>query len=350
MMTGFGAAKRIAGRFRTRLVDRRLILMYHRVTRVECDYWRLCVTPEKFSEHLQVLQEYGACMTVAQMVRLLKIGRLPRRAVAVTFDDGYADNLLEAKPLLERYDVPATFFLCPGLLDGSREFWWDELEHIILHPIRLPPDLRLNIEGKSFEYHMTSGVELTVENRRRHHGWHYLKPPPTERHALYLAVWKVLWPLRHSQRRVWLDQLAVWSRVSVKPRMSHRPLSAAEVVSLARSTLVEIGAHTVTHSSLPAQRPEIQRAEIFQSKAACETLCGREVTSFSYPFGDSVPATANLVRDAGFTSACTIGVAPITRGTNCFQLPRLAIKNWDGTELEWRLGSPLNRWNSATDV
>jgi peptidoglycan/xylan/chitin deacetylase (PgdA/CDA1 family) len=111
---------------------------------------------------------------------------------------------------------------------------------------------------------------------------------------------------------------------------------------LASGGLVEIGAHTLTHPTLPPQPLEIQRAEIFQSKAACETLSGRKVISFSYPFGDSVPATAELVREAGFTSACSAG--RVNRGTERFRLPRLTVQDWDGAELERRMALALNRW------
>jgi peptidoglycan/xylan/chitin deacetylase (PgdA/CDA1 family) len=81
--------------------------MYHRVASVRPDPWSLCVSPEHFVEHLDVLQKY-------QRVRLDQLSPggwsiQPQLSVAITFDDGYADNLHEAALLLRRYDTPATY-------------------------------------------------------------------------------------------------------------------------------------------------------------------------------------------------------------------------------------------------
>ena len=65
-------------------------------------------------------------------------GDVPSAGVVVTFDDGYADNFHNAKPLLERYEIPATVFVTTGYLQDQREFWWDELERILLQPGTLP--------------------------------------------------------------------------------------------------------------------------------------------------------------------------------------------------------------------
>ena len=56
-------------------------------------------------------------------------GTLPLDAVALTFDDGYVDNLVFGKPRLEAADLPATVFLATGYIDRFEPFWWDELQH-----------------------------------------------------------------------------------------------------------------------------------------------------------------------------------------------------------------------------
>ena len=116
------------------------------------DPWQLAVTPSHFAEHLEVIRRHGRPLAVRDLTRALADGRTPRRAIVVTFDDGYADNLHHALPLLERHDVPATMFIaagCVGRLDG---FWWDQLERLILTPGDLPPTLRLEIRGQRHEY------------------------------------------------------------------------------------------------------------------------------------------------------------------------------------------------------
>ncbi len=99
-----GAVRRLRDRF---ALDG-LILLYHRVTDVDSDPWSLCVTPDHFAEHLEVLRKYTHPMRLQQLAQGLYRRQRAGRPVAITFDDGYADNLQNAKPLLERYDIPAT--------------------------------------------------------------------------------------------------------------------------------------------------------------------------------------------------------------------------------------------------
>ncbi len=81
---------------------RDIVLLYHRVARIAVDPWGLCVTPEHFVEHLEVLRKCQRISLDQIHVREWFSGtRAPR--VAITFDDGYADNLYQAAPLLEQY-------------------------------------------------------------------------------------------------------------------------------------------------------------------------------------------------------------------------------------------------------
>ncbi|HET9531812.1 MAG TPA: polysaccharide deacetylase family protein, partial [Blastocatellia bacterium] len=115
---------------RKRLDRRAVILMYHRVAEVRSDPWSLCVTPQHFAEHMEILRRHARPISLRELTGALREGSVPRRSVVVTFDDGYLDNLKNARPLLERYDIPATFFIATGYLGGEREFWWDELERM----------------------------------------------------------------------------------------------------------------------------------------------------------------------------------------------------------------------------
>ncbi len=115
-----------------------IILMYHRVAEGGTDPFSLCVAPNRFAEHLEVLRKHVEPMHLRDFVAKLDNGGISRPTAVITFDDGYADNLKIAKPLLERHDVPATVFLTTGYLGGQREFWWDELDRLLLQPGVLP--------------------------------------------------------------------------------------------------------------------------------------------------------------------------------------------------------------------
>src|SRR5262245_47936593 len=116
-----------------------LLLMYHRIAEPQIDPWGMCVSADRFAQHLEVLASQATIVPLADLAAGC-VSAAPRTAV-VTFDDGYADNLYEAKPLLERFAAPATIFVATAPLEHPREFWWDELERILLQSQSLPAAL-----------------------------------------------------------------------------------------------------------------------------------------------------------------------------------------------------------------
>ena len=315
--------RRAVRRLQKRWARRGLILMYHRVGEEGADPWGLRVSPAHFAEHLDVLVRRTHPMALSRMAASLG-GRLPRRAVAVTFDDGYADNLLRARPLLDRHDVPATVFLTTGYLGGAREFWWDALEQVLLHDRPLPDALDLTIDGAPFRW--TAGDDAGPPAP----GWRAWEPPPTPRHALYRDLWTRLQPASAAVRWTALDALARWAGVALTVRPALRPLHDDEVPALADGRLVEAGAHTVTHPPLDALPAATQRDEIQRSKRDLDERLERSVAAFSYPHGRLTADTATLVREAGFSSACTTAPAAVVRGIDPLRLPRLFVEDWDG--------------------
>lgn len=317
--------KRIYNRLRGLKASGPIILHYHRVADALSDPWALCVAPHHFAEQLEVLRRSRSVLPLGQMVHDAREGCLAKDAVAITFDDGYRDNLYQAVPLLERFDAPATIFFATGYI-GGREFWWDELERIVLLGKWLTPTLRLPSLGEEFECERDWPVAS-----RSTQAWRAWQTPPTSRHAAYLAIWRRLRVLPTEKQRDVLDDL----RASIECGAPGVPewqcaLTTEEARTLAGSALIEIGAHTVTHAMLAEQPRAIQYGEIRESKRACENLIGREVVSFAYPYGGQSRATTKLVKEAGFVSACSTKPGTVGRSTDPFTLPRIAIGNWGG--------------------
>ncbi|MET0579834.1 MAG: polysaccharide deacetylase family protein, partial [Ilumatobacteraceae bacterium] len=131
------ARRRVAGAVQRRLprITRRVVgasvLLYHRVASSPADPWQLAVTPDHFDEHLQVLRANGDVVDAAPTAQRFRRHSLGRRRFAVTFDDGYVDNLQAALPLLERHDVPVTIFVATAYLDQP-SFWWDRFDVLVL--------------------------------------------------------------------------------------------------------------------------------------------------------------------------------------------------------------------------
>ncbi len=315
-----------------------LILLYHRIADPEDDPHLLCVSPQHFAEQLAVLTQHYTPLSLQQCVTAVGQGRLPHRAAVITFDDGYADNLHDAKPLLEQHGFPATLFITTGQINNPREFWWDELEKVFLCPSALPQQLDMEINGHAHHWDVDSATQHAEEQFRAHGGrWASDGTPLCPRLKLLHTIHRLLRGLPSRSRTEQMDALLNWSGASHVARPAHRALSTEELAALARSNLIDFGGHTVTHPDLPEQELAVQREEIQNGKTTLEQMIGRTVHSFSYPYGFYSAPTVELVRQAGYNSACTCSERPTRCESDTFQLPRLMVRDWDGDEFARRL-------------
>lgn len=333
--------RRLVEPLKKRFTWRALILLYHRVAELPSDPQLLSVTPNHFAEHMEILRKYSRPMRLQHLVQALRDGNLPHLAVIVTFDDGYADNLYNAKPLLERYDVPATVFMTTGYMGDGREFWWDELDRVVLQPGTLPEMLHLTVRGTVYQWELGEATHYSEDTCLHHRGWNVLeKDDSSPRHRLYRSLFQMLRSSPQSSRRKVLDELLIRTGGRSIGCLPHRTLSPDEVFRLAEGNLIEVGSHTVTHPMLSTLPMEAQQAEIQESKSRLEEILGRSVNSFSYPYGsqsDYMPQTVAFVREAGFTCACSNFSGVVCPGTDHFQLPRSLVRDWDGEEFSRRL-------------
>ena len=324
------AARSLQKRFTTSAV----ILHYHRVAELSADPFLLSVTPRSLEEHLQVVKTLGQTVSLAKLTNALQRGKLPRRAIVVTFDDGYADNLHHARPLLERHGVPATVFVATGAVESQREFWWDELERLVLEPGELPRQLQLKVNGSVQQWELGAAAVYTEDDRRRHCAWTLAtKSDPSLRHRVLRELYERIYPLHDAEKWRVLDELATHSSLGRNTRPTHRPMRGDEIVELARGGLIDIGAHTNTHTPLTSLRPAEQRQEIEGSKTYLEQILSRPVTSFAYPHGLFTAETVEVLRQVGITCACTTSPGPVRRNSNLLCLPRLLVMNWSGEQL-----------------
>lgn len=280
-----------------------VILMYHRVTKLDHDPWSLAVTPARFRaqiEHLKTVRE------VVPLTDLLQPGS--RRRAAITFDDGYADIHASARPILHALACPATVFVTTGATEDEREFWWDELTRIVFTPAALPAVLELTIGGATRRW----AAPREAGERRGFHD----------------EIWNVLRPLGPSEQRVALDEMARWAGVDLSPRASHRAMTRAELRDLAHSGIA-IGAHTVSHPKLSQLSIEAATQEIRASREACEALVDAPVRTFAYPFGDHDDKTVEAVRREGFDLAVTVEPGGVKPRTDPMRLPRLSVPDLD---------------------
>jgi peptidoglycan/xylan/chitin deacetylase (PgdA/CDA1 family) len=297
------------------------ILMYHRVAEVAVDPWGLAVSPRRFEQQLRAIRRHRTPMALDALVRHLLQGTAPRNAVAVTFDDGYLDNLVNAKPLLVRYGVPATLFVPTGSIGQAEEFWWDELAKLTLG---WPEASQGSVEVGDAEAEWafptagTAGAEAA-------------------RQAAHLRLWQAL---RAATPTIVAAAMAGLRRaIGTAPRAAlDRTMTAAELTAWLEGGLTGIAAHTVTHRPMTALRPDELAVEVAASRARCAELTGREATGFAYPYGDHSETVAAALGRTGLAWACSTRPAAVLPGAlDLFDLPRLQVA-------EARLG---RQWREA---
>jgi len=306
----FPPVKRLLNRFDAPTI----VLLYHRVARLASDPEQLAVTPEQFRAQMRYLKENH------RLVRFEEDwSGLPGPAVAVTFDDGYADNAREALPILEEVGVPVTFFVSSATIGTTDEFWWDELERRILSGADFPESFALSERGSARNWPTVSAAG---------------------RQRLYHDLVALLTGADLARRAGILAQLRAWRAGRPEPGGANRALSLVELKRLAASPWVSIGAHTVNHLQLSALSHEVQREEIEQSKRELESWLGREITTFSYPFGRRCHysgESVGLCRELGFLKAASNSPGQAHRWSDPYQVPRHLVRNWPVEEFAARL-------------
>jgi peptidoglycan/xylan/chitin deacetylase (PgdA/CDA1 family) len=292
--------------------DRPIILMYHSISEQPPDYdaFDLRVGAGNFCDHMKIISRNRTPLPLVEFVDLLDRGDLPTDAVAITCDDGYADNLLIAKSILDRFAIPATIFLATGSL-GTTEFWWDRLERVICEAGSLPTEVNLNVNHS-----------VTV-------------PLGGSRTNALLRIYQHLRDLEPRIRDAVIDELAKSLR-STRMINPSGPLTEDEVRTLATGATV-IGAHTVNHPWLPRLTSVELTRELVDSKRHCERLVGDVVCCFAYPFGAYDSNSRAAVLAAGFKLACSTIEVPVLADCDRFTLPRIHIKNWDADEFARRI-------------
>lgn len=329
---------------------RSVVLCYHAIEDRELDPMLLAVSPARFAEHLQAIRELA---TPASLSELVEGRSTPGARIAVTFDDGYVNNLTVAKPLLAEAGIPGTVFIVSGYVGREEEAWWDELDRILLSPGSLPR--RLEIGTLSFE--LGDDARYDTAAAVRDAWWNVLaSDDPTARHTVYRRLAAFLKAAPEQTRASVLRSLREQSGGTPAARPERRLVDRAELAALGGDG-IGIGAHTRTHPALPDLSAAAQQAEIAGSRADLEEWLGRPVTAFAYPYGgssrlrriartigaprryraDATASVARRVRASGFTAACATTAGAVDGRTSPWLVPRLVVRNWTGAELAERI-------------
>jgi peptidoglycan/xylan/chitin deacetylase (PgdA/CDA1 family) len=227
---------------------------------------------------------------------------LPARAACITFDDGYADNLTIATPILKRHGLTATFFIATGFLDGGR-MWNDS----IIESVRAAPGPTLDLTSSGLGCHSVAS--------------------PAERMQ---AAYSVIRTIKHRQPAERADCVASVAG-HIGAALPDSLMMTSAMVRQLRNSGMSIGGHTVSHPILASTDAAAARSEIAQGKEQLEAIIGEPVKLFAYPNGkpgaDYRAEHVRIVRDCGFCAAVSTSWGTANSTSDRFQLPRFLP--WD---------------------
>jgi peptidoglycan/xylan/chitin deacetylase (PgdA/CDA1 family) len=316
------------------------ILLYHRVIDISSDPQLLSVSPWQFENQLLYLKDKYNVVSLRQLVEQVKCKGSFKKQIAITFDDGYFDNFRYAAPLLIKYNLPATFFVSTGYSETGREYWWDELERLLLISECRSGKLRIKIEDRHYEWELSDNKDSSNDL-----SWNVLhKTFPTRRHKAYVELCSIFHAFQYEEVISALSQLNKCLN-SRETRLTHRPLNITEVQQLSNNSLFEIGCHTRNHLCLASLSPSQQDEEIRRAKDDIQRWVGEEIKAFSYPFGtkeDYNDESVRLVRKAGFEYAVSNFKGEISREADLYQMPRFLVRNWPLELFKAKLDSCFN--------
>lgn len=304
------------------------VLMYHRIASPAADIWKIAVEPANFEQQMQYLRKHTTVLSVPELVEAVGRKQVQRNTVAITFDDGYADNFLVAKPILDHYQVPATFFVASQTIGTTAEFWWDELENMLLFAPQLPAAFSLAIAGELVAGSLEQETYLSAPLRQQLQQWDACtEPAPARRASLFLELWRKLRPLPHAGQQQYLRAIREWAGVLPSQRPDYRAMSGAELRALAGSELHTIGLHTHTHPALAFHSAEVQQQELQRNQAFLEQETGRPPTILAYPYGSHNQETIAVAAELKLQACFTTEAKPVSRHADKFRLGRFQVPN-----------------------
>lgn len=299
------------------------ILIFHRVLAERDPLLDDVPDAAAFEACMRWVRDWFNVIPLAEAVARLQRGALPARALAITFDDGYADNEQIAAPILQRFGLPATFFVATGFLGGTN-MWNDRVIEAIRHCRAVELDLS--------DFGIGTVTLGTTALRRA-------------------AIDRVLTAIKHAppaQRRAAVERIEELCGTPPAPRLMMDPEQVAHLAAAG----FDIGGHTVTHPILARLPADEALAEIAGGKSDLEAIVGRRVALFAYPNGvpgrDYTAEHVRLARECGFAAAVSTAWGVAGRQSDPFQLPRFTP--WDRSRLRFgfRMAQNLSRTRYAT--
>ena len=291
--------------------DRVAILIYHRVLASPDALRTFDINVDDFRDQMKWVRECFHVLPLYDVLQGMRNEDRPLPAVAITFDDGYRDNVNVALPVLKELGLHATFFIASGYLNGGM-MWNDG----VIEYLRTVPDGKLDLGCVGM-----GKVEVgSLAERRR-------------------LVYELLNKLKY------LPFEERESAVNCLRREGHRPSSDLmmrdEDVRRLHREGMEIGGHTRNHPILSRLESAQAYMEIVEGRRDLESLDVGPIRLFAYPNGkfnrDYNAEHVEMVKEIGFEAAVSTDVGVASSSSDQWQLPRFTP--WD--KAPWRFSVRL---------
>jgi peptidoglycan/xylan/chitin deacetylase (PgdA/CDA1 family) len=292
------------------------VLTFHRVFPEQDSLFASEPCARRFPTWLKTWARWVRFLPLAEAVQRLRAGTLPARAACITFDDGYADNLEVAAPILSSLGIPATFFIATDFMDGGMMF----NDRVI----------------EAFRQHQGSHLDLTPLGLGI---WPTATPKDRASAIDQVLIGKGVKYLPYAERERVTMSIAQCAGANLDP---HPMMTEAQVKKLAAMGF-EIGAHTQSHPILREIPDARARIEIEQSRARLKAITGQPIDVFAYPNGkpneDYDLRHTKMVEAAGFIGAVATIPGAAAQGADYYQIPRFTP--WHGES--WKSAAQLMR-------
>lgn len=294
----------------SRQQDKAMILMYHRINN---NGYEIGIHKKNFEKQMEYIRKKMNPVPLLDITEWISKGKLiPPGAVAVSFDDGYEDNFLNAYPILRRFDIPSTIFLTTGHIGSRKIFWWDRVSEIIRKTKKGIIDLR--------DFQRFAESPIDAFGILRLNTWQ-------KRVYAYKVIARFFQTLQIKKIPEATDLLQEILEVEDSDIEAPSMLNWQQIKEMSNNG-IEFGAHTVNHPALTKINIEESRMEICESKRAIEARLNKPVYGFAYPYGLKEhfnEQIKKIVKNSGFYYSCSAETGVINVDNNIHELKRISM-------------------------
>lgn len=283
------------------------VLNYHRIQAVVDPFLDSEPDVATFDWQMRLLKQCFNVLPLHEAVQMLATERMPSRAVAISFDDGYRSIHDLAMPILVKHGLPATVFVTTGHMHDEGSMWNDR----ILEAMRRLPATPLDLQ--------TVGLQA------------YPMANPAERKQTAGILTERCKYMSLVERSRFINHLQNLAGGNLRQDL----MLTADMLRTLIGNNIDIGGHTINHPILARVDDDTARREITDNKADLEAIIGQPVRLFAYPNGrrpnDYDDRHVEMVEQAGYDAAFTTVSGAATTAYSRFEIPRR--RPWDKTPL-----------------